>query len=341
MRTKRPVKLAVATASLAALAVAGTAADAAAATVTLTGEDGSETPLVGGQRPRVHTLAPTLDIAQAPGAGRYSVTVEDPTGSSAAAAACEDPARATRANPAYRGNGTYTVTVTSYAPSDLACSGPPAAPAEVYAFSIAGRVTLRRRTPFVLRTPGSTRRAPLSLPIALAPGADRTEVRFRRDGKLRRDGSLRGRSNAGRVDAATRAALVALPRPGDYTIVARALRGGVGTPWSAPVRVHAVAPFDFRRFVYLDRSGPSFTVEATVREPSARGVVTVALARGTRGGRFTTIERVRLTRAATFVARFTAIRAGAYRLRFSYPGSKTVARGTVVDTVRVGTAIVR
>ncbi|HEY4278125.1 MAG TPA: hypothetical protein VGM91_07905 [Conexibacter sp.] len=340
MRTKRTAKLAVAGMSLVAIALAGAAEGAQAATVTVTAEDGSAIPLAAGQSPRVRTLAPVLDIAQAPGAARYSAGVTDPTGSATAAAACEDPARATRITPAYRGNGTYTVSVTTFAPDDLACTAPPVAPPESYQFAIAGGVVVQRRSPFVLRTPGSARVAPLSLPILLAPGADRSEVRFRRGGTLRRDGSIRGRSNRGTVDSSTRTALVALPRPGDYTVVARALRGGIGTPWSVPVRVHAVAPFDFRRFAYVDKTGPSFALQAAIREPSARGVVTVALARGATGGRFATIQRVRISRAATFVARFTAIRAGTYRLRFSYPGSKTVARGTIVSKLHVGTAIV-
>lgn len=339
MPAHRSAQLAVATAT-AALLAAATAPAALAASATVTGADGSPVPLSPTSVARIGTLAPVVDVAQTAGGGRYAVTVTDPAGNAAAApTACEDPARPTRTGLPYRGNGVYTVSVTSFLPTDVTCQTP-IGPPEGFRFEIAGGVTVNRRSPFVLRAPGSTRLAPLALPVALAPGADRHEVRWSRSLRIARDGTVKGRTQRGEVNAAAGAATLTFARPGVYTVVARALRNGIGTPWSKPVRVRVLAPFDLQSVRYTDRSGPDFRMVGQVRERSARGRVTVAIARGARGGRFTPIGTARLSGSATFTAGFTAIRAGAYRLRFSYDGSRSVARGQAQITVRVGTAIV-
>ena len=339
MHAHRSAQLALATASAALLAAAAAPA-AGAATVTVTGDDGNPLALSPTSTATIRTLAPTVDVAQSPGGGRYAVTITDPSGNAAATpTACEEPARATRATFPYRGNGVYTVSVTSFVATDVTCQTP-IGPAEGFRVAIAGGVVVSRRSPFVLRAPGSTRPAPLALPLGLAPGADRHEVRYARKLRVARDGTLSGRTRAGEVNAAAGAATLTFARPGVYTVVARALRNGIATPWSKPVRVRVLAPFDLRAVRYTDRSGPDFRLVAQVRERSARGRVTVAIARGARGGRFTPIGTARLSGAATFTAGFTAVRAGAYRLRFSYDGSRTVARGQAQITVRVGTAIV-
>ena len=337
MSAHRPAQLALATASAALLAATG-AATAGAANVTVTGEDGNPLPLSPTGTATVRTLAPVVDVAQPPGGGRYAVTVTDPAGNVAATpTACEDPARATRDSFPYRGNGLYTVSVTSYLATDVTCQSP-IGPPEGFRFRIDGGVVVHRRSPFVLRAPDSTRPAPLALPVALAPGADRHEVRFARGGRIGRDGAIRGRSQAGDVDVAARAATLTFSKPGVYTVVARGLRNGIGTPWSKAVRVRVLAPFDLRSYRWTDRTGPRFGLVAQVRERSARGRVTVALARG--DGPFRTLGRATISRSATFAAGFSAARAGRYRLRFTYGGSRTVARGTAVVTLRVGTAIV-
>jgi hypothetical protein len=337
MPAHRPAQLALATASAALLAATG-AATAGAANVTVTGDDGNPLPLSPTATATIRTIAPVVDVAQPPGAGRYAVTVTDPAGNAAAApTACEEPTRATRTGFPYRGNGVYTVSVTSYLPTDLTCQTP-IGPPEGFRFKVDDGVVVHRRSPFVLRAPGSTRPAPLALPVALAPGADRHEVRFARNGKVGRDGAIRGRSQAGDVNVAARAATLTFTRPGVYTVVARGLRNGIGTPWSKPVTIRVLAPFDLRSHRWTDRTGPRFGLVAQVRERSARGRVTVALARGR--GPFRTLGRATISRSATFAASFTAARAGRYRLRFTYGGSRTVARGTALVTLRVGTAIV-
>lgn len=339
MPAHRPAQLALATV-VAALLAATAAPAASAATVTVTGEDGNPLALAPTSTATIGTLAPVVEVAQTPGAGRYAVAISDPSGNAAATpTACEEPARATRATFPYRGNGTYTVSVTSFLATDVACQSP-IGPPEGFRVRIAGGVVVNRRSPFVMRAPGSTRRAPLALPVALAPGANRHEVRYARTLRIARDGTLRGRTRSGEVNAAAGAATLTFARPGVYTVVARALRDGIATPWSKPVRVRVLAPFDLRSVRYTDRRGPDFRLLAQVRERSARGRVTVAIARGVLGGRFTPIGTARLRGAATFTAGFTAVRAGAYRLRFSYAGSRTVARGQALIAVRIGTAIV-
>src|SRR6185436_6183982 len=176
---------------------------------------------------------------------------------------------------------------------------------------------------------------PLALPVDADPGSQTREVRFAARAKLRRDGSIRGRSLRAPYRAGS--ASLAFPAPGDWTVVARDAADGIATPWSAPVQLRVVTPFDLASLRYADTAGPVFRVLARAIGGTS-GVVRVALARGS--GPFQRLGRARVDDAGAFGARFTVRTAGAYRLRFSYRGNDLVTRGEVVRRFRVGTAIV-
>lgn len=325
---------------VAALLGGGGASAAQAATVTVTGDDGQPVGLSPTAPPTIRNMAPAVGVTLPPGSGRYSVAITDPANALAAdAARCQDPAVATNAGIPYRGNGSYTVTVTNFGLGDTACTVPAGAP-EVYRFTIAGSVALQRRSPFVIREPDSATRLALALPIDLNPGATGTEVRYAKDASIRRDGAIRGRSGAGQVDPQSRTAVLTFRTPGIYTVVARATRDGAATPWSKPVRIRAIAPFDLGRVRFTDTTGPTFRIEARVRDRNATGRVSVAIGVGPRGPFQPIGGSSRIGRDGRFFANFRARSAGVYRLRFTYGGNRFVARGVYVRRFRVQTVIV-
>ena len=116
-------------------------------------------------------------------------------------------------------------------------------------------------------------------------------MRYAKNGVAGPDGALTGASAEGTVNATTGRAELRITSPGRYAAVARA-RGFTGatgqffTPWTAPAIVRAVAPFDLQSARFIDENGPIYRVSIKLREPTARGRVRLAWARGASGGRF-------------------------------------------------------
>jgi hypothetical protein len=72
-----------------------------------------------------------------------------------------------------------------------------------------------------------------------------------------------------------------------------------------------------------------------VREKSLAGSrVTVAVAKGKKGKRFKTLGKPKVNSNGDFRQRFRLAR-GTYRLRFSYKGSSTIARGTIYQVITI------
>jgi hypothetical protein len=334
--TRRHVTPSLAVVALAAAASAAAAAGADAAAVTVSGDDGRAVAISPGSPPALRNLRPQVVVTPDPNT-RYSVTVTGPDGRPAAApVTCAEAAQPATLQVTYRGNGAYGVALSTFAATDGGCAAP-LGPPTTYPFTIAGRVVLSHVGRFLLRDPGSANARTLSLPVDADPGSQSREIRFKRDGRTRRDGALKGRSTS--APFANGAAALRFPGPGTYTVVGRDAADGVQTPWSAPVRVRVVAPFDLGAIRYPDRSGPRFRVFAQIREgANATGVVSVAIARG--GGPFHGLGRARIDRRGAFGAIFTARTAGTYRLRFTYRGNRLVTPGVVTAKFTVGTAIV-
>lgn len=337
MRPTRPVQLVAAAASFAVLAgAAGAAAPAGAATVTVAGDDGRPIAINPAAPPAIRNLRPAVGVTADP-TTRFSVVVTGPAGKPAAGPiACQDAAQPAALQVPFRGNGAYAISVTTFAPTDVNCAAP-VGPAVSYPFTIAGKVVLGRVGRFQLRDAGRPERKPLSLPVDVDPGSQTREIRFAPNGRLRRDGSLRGRST--QAPFANGAASLVFPGPGTYTVVGRDAADGVETPWSDPLRIRVVAPFDLGVVRFTDKTGPDFRLFAQIGEGgAASGVVSVAIARG--NGPFRPLGRARIDGRGAFGAKFRAGTAGLYRLRFSYRGNGLVTPGVFVKRLRVGTAIV-
>lgn len=323
---------------LATAAVATFPAAAGAMTVTVTGDDGNPIPFNG------EVAIRTMDakVAIAPSGGEkinLAATFTGPDGANTATPVSCTSASTSRSME-YRGNGAYTVTVTPYGEKDFSCKTP-TGPAQTYRYTVtAGTALTPPPARVLIRAPNSFVTQNVVLPVALNPGAIVYEVRYAPGGVIGPDGAISGPSAEGFVDRTTGTVPLRLTAPGRYTVVARAKSGQFFTPWSAPVVVDAVAPFDFQTSRVPDARGPSYRIAVTLRELSAAGSrVRLAYARGKKGGRYRSLGSVRINAKGVFTKRFTLRRSGTYRMRFTYAGSPTVAPGVVVQQFRVSRRI--
>jgi hypothetical protein len=336
MRQSRPVQLFATTLAIAGGGLAATAASAGAVAVSVTGDDGRPVAIVPASPPALRNLRPQLAVTPDPGT-RYAVAVTGPGGRQAAnPVVCADAAQPATLQTFFRGNGAYGVAVTNFAATDTGCAAP-LGPPTTFGFTIAGRVVLGSVGRFLLRDPGSATTRTLALPVQADPGSQSREIRFKLNGRVRRDGALAGRSTS--APFANGAAALRFPGPGTYTVVGRDAADGVATPWTAPLRVRVVAPFDLSVVRYTDRTGPRFRVFCQIRQGgTATGAVSVALARP--GVGYRALGRARIDERGAFGATFAGRRAGTYRLRFTYRGNGLVTPGVLVYRLQVGTAIV-
>jgi hypothetical protein len=237
-----------------------------------------------------------------------------------------------KGSPSYHGNGTYTVLV-RYA-SNASCSAVTRETRFQYAVSAGSAVTpppgkllTRKPNSFVITT--------FPLGVTLNPGAISYEIRYARNGVVQPDGSLGGTPKSAFVDTTSGLANFSFDKPGRYVIVARAGRDGFFSGWSAPTVVNAIAPFDLASVKFPDHKGPSYKLKAQIREHSARGKVTIYLAKGKKKGKFHKLGKAKISKKGRFTKRFTVRHTGTYRLRYIYRGNSTVAAGRVTERITI------
>ena len=321
---------------LAVLVTAFLPASALASTATVTGDDGNPVALNTAAPISIRNMAVTTEVtvptAETP---YYTSQVFDAAGTPASSlASC----RATSVTPTaknfvdYRGNGTYTLRLRRFAASN--CTGTASELSFQYTVNAGTAVTapiLRLLT----RLPNSFLTRTHQIPVALNPGALSYEIRYARGGVVGPDGAISGPSAETFVSRTTGLADFRFDKPGRWLIVARARSGIFNTPWSAPVTVSAIAPFDLDRVSFPDARGPSYKLRGQVRERLARGKVTISIARGRKKGKFRRIGKAKINSQGRFTKRFTVRRTGMYRLRYTYKGTSLVAGGRVTAQVRI------
>lgn len=330
MKVRNPILLAAAAAALAP-------ASALAATATITGDAGSPVPLGGAVT--IRHMSPELNYQFAPDEKRYGAFVTGPAGASASVGEADDCFNTN--NPLalrirYQGNGPYKVLLkTSKVEDDFDCAQ---AATQELTFTINAFTSITPPAAVVLtREPGSFSTLRHAFRMDLNPGAGTHEVRF----STNPDGGQSGVAfERGFVDNSTGTAGISFAKPGRYQVTARAtsFSGGTetGTPWTAPVTVTALAPFDLiGNPSFPDSRGPTYKVRGQVREPSATGKVAVAIARGKRGGRFKKLGSAKIRANGSFTKRFRLKRRGTYRLRYLYKGGPTVAPGGYVQQIKI------
>jgi len=309
-------------------------AAAPAATVTITGDTGAPVTLNPGAPAGIRNMHPDLSVALAGNERSLSLSVAGPV------AAAAPPRSCTTAGPSsgvdYQGNGTYTISVTTY--TDTACKVG-AKPASYQVAINAGIALTAPPGPVLTRQPNSFASHTLQVPVTLNPGALTHDLRVALGGVLAPDGSISGPSEQVFADTTTGTAAVRLDAPGTYLMVGRATgyTGAVGqyfSPWSAPITIRAFAPFDFVSApTCTDCRGPRYKLRGRLREKSAGGKVTIKLARGNKG-RFRSIGKARI-RNGVFKKKLTLHRPGVYRARYIFKGSATTAPGTVTTRFRI------
>jgi hypothetical protein len=244
--------------------------------------------------------------------------------------------------PDYHGNGVYRVNLRIYPQNVTNCAGTPSS-------SIALQYTIDARTslaaasgPVLTRKPNDFAFIEYRIPIDLNPGASALSghnVFFALNGQVAGPGQ--GLTTPGEqafVDEASRSVPVRFRQPGSYTFVAR-VKGPAGdffSPWSSPITVKALAPFDFDRTSFPDQRGPSYSLRHTIREKAATGPVTIAIARGRRGGKYRRLSgKAPRIRNGRITKRFRLRRTGTYRLRYTYKGNDLVAPGRIVQQIQI------
>jgi hypothetical protein len=324
---------------LAVLVTALAPASAGAATVTVTGDDGNPLPLNPAGPIGIRNMDITADVTvvAADAAPFFTTQVVDQAGTPASSVtSCRDTRYiATAKNYVeYRGNGTYSLILRKYAAGDSDCNG--AVREQRYQFTVgAGTSVAAPPGRALTRAPNGVVTNTYQLGVGLNPGATTYEVRYALGGVTGPDGAISGPSATTYVDRTTGLSPFRFDKPGRWLIVARAQKGSYYTPWSAPVNVNAVAPFDVERISFPDSRGPSYKLRGQVRERVARGKVTISIARGKKKGKFHRIGKAKLNSKGRFTKRFTVRRTGTYRLRYTYKGSSLVAGGRVTEQVRI------
>jgi hypothetical protein len=311
-------------------------APAIAATATVTGDDGNPAPLSAAAPISIRNMTVTVALTVARNeTPYYTAQVLDPAG---AAASSVSACRQTRFQPSwttpasYRGNGTYTVSIKQY--SSAGCTTPTRE--QPFQYTVAAGTAISSPTgPLLTRAANADSPIAHQIPVAPNPGGTGYELAYARNGVIGADDGIAGASGGASVDPASGLATVLFTAPGTYTMVARVSAGGFFTPWSAPVKVKVLAPFDLSTTKFPDSRGPSYRLKGVLRERSARGKVTVYAARGRKGGSFRRLGRARITSKGTFSLRFTLRKPGVYRLRYTFKGSSLVTQGKVTELIRI------
>jgi hypothetical protein len=309
----------------------------AAVSATVTGDDANPVALTAGAPLAIRNM-----YAQATGhvdladAKSFIAKVVGPDG---VAAATDSPCWDTRyTNDTkrfvdYRGNGAYTLTLTLFSDANCTAGGTVIS----YGWTVNASVAISPPAPVMLtRAANSFSTITQQFNFAGNPGASGYEIKFAKGAVVQPDGSLSSPAlKDGYVNNATgKVELIGAREPGTYTIVARAKYGSYYSPWTAPVNFNLIAPFDLSSRSFPDSRGPSYQVRAIVGEPSAGGRVTVAAAKGKKGKKFRTLGKGKVNSKGVFKVRFRLSR-GTYRVRYSFKGSGTVAKGTVYEVIKI------
>jgi hypothetical protein len=332
-------KLAAALMAAAAVFCAPAAAQAAVA-VNVTGDDGNPLPLSTTAAPTIRNMdvKAAVHVDSAANAISYRWSLVDGAGVGAVTArSCwtssvipNDSASVT-----YRGNGTYTLVLELFSARN--CTG--TRTALTYKYTVAAGVALGQPGgPLMIRQANSFSTITQLFAFQQTPGAWGYEIKYAKGGVVQPDGSISAPAlQDAYLDRTTgQVQVIGAREPGDYVMVARAKAGDFASPWSAPVSFKLMAPFDLATRRFPDTRGPRYQVRGEVREHSAAGSrVTLAIAKGKNGKRFRTLGKAKVNSKGIFKLRFTVRKRGTYRLRYSFSGNATVARGTVYESIRI------
>jgi hypothetical protein len=332
LRVRRRIVAVAATSVLAAL---GVASAASAATVTALDDAGNPVSLAT-PGVTVRNMDQKIGIAFPNTTGQFSTHIAGPDGTAVADDINCNINGDTSRYVTFRGNGAYTITVANFADyrTDRTCARPVST--ETYSFTIASSVGITAPPgPFLIRAINSVHTNTLSLPVQQNPGASTYDVQYGLGSPVNPDGSLGGSPQPGYVNRTTGTIDLSFSIPGTYTVVYRARNGDYSSPWSAPVNVVAIVPFEVLGITWPDSRGPSYLLRGTITDKNIRGRVSLALARKgkhNKYGSYKSLGKTSISSRSTFSKRFKERRTGTYRLRIHYAGSAIAPARTVYYT---------
>jgi hypothetical protein len=288
------------------------------------------------QDQRLATMGPEVSWVSEADAGSYLVTAVTPATPPGGEplSGCQPSSTAGITLP-FRGDGTYSVTVTAFADATCAANGQ-ASPART--FTLATRPTLRvgRRRAHVssqvrpdrLRITATAVAQTAYFDVQAAPGA-----------RLGAAGGIIHPRLSGRVTPNARGVpltTVQFGSPGTWTLVIRPVSsGGVAGPWSAPVRVLVRSPFLLTNVGV--RPTPRTTRIAFAGRVRFATGGRLTLLESFRGGSFAPVRSLRIGRTGGFsIVHRARHGVGRYRYRLRFSGHGLVDAG-ISDVIFAGT----
>ena len=320
----------------AAIFACAPAAAHAAVSASVTDDAGNFAPLTPGAPAAIHNMSAQalVHVDKDATNGLFSAAVTDQNGSSAGFGAdCYLAGDDAKLYVDYHGNMSYTLTVTTFAPNDFSCTKPKST--TTYQWTVGAAVAVAQPAGPLLERDSTGALVTQALGFAGAPGASTYEVKYALNGVVQPDGSLGGPLQDGYIDSTTGKLQMLATKPGAYVVVARAESGNSFTPWSAPVTVKILAPFAFTD-TFPDAIGPRYTIRGKLDEGAARGKrVTLAAAKGRHGKHFHTLGHAKIDKHGVFKLHVTIRKRGVYRFRYTFGGSSTVAKGKVLEAIKI------
>jgi hypothetical protein len=340
LKTYRRGRMALLAISAVVVAAAIAPVANAAVGLTVTGDDGN--PVALGGTLNIRNMNPLIGIRSA-STDHFTLSVTGPNGAKVASDLnCFSDYNTDMKPVDYIGNGTYTVTLTTF--TNGTCTAGAATQSLPFTITASTAIT-PPAVPQLTRRPGTSIINTVTLPIDLNPGALGTDVFVARNVVPNPDGSLPGTPAQVFPDSTTRTVQVRLDQgPGTYFVAAHA-KGYTGTmnpqafgPWATPAQIRAFAPFDLQKFSWTDSRGPSYRFSAVIRATGATGRVNVAIGRGTTG-KYRSLGTAKISKHK-FSKRFRLTKLGKYRIRFKYKGNTTVAGGYEIHKFEITRRVV-
>ena len=326
--------------SLAGAVVLALPASAGAASVSVTNDAGQAAAIPEGGSVQVRNMTPAVAPAFTESEKRYTMIVTGPDGRSAGLdAVCAATQGAGPQTIRYAGNGAYAVKLVTWATDDFSCET--SSTTQNFTVVIAASVSLTGpASPVLYRDPGG---APKDFDFSfdLNPGADAYQFAWAYDARFGPGGAITGeyaRDDFGqrRQGGPTgRLESVVFPRAGVVSIVGAAEANGTPSPFSAPVTLKLVGPFDWSQTPGITGgTSAAPVIGGQVYEPGAVGKkVSVLLAKGP--GKFKPLATRTVPSSRTISFKVKRPR-GKYRLRYVFKGADLVAPGTWTQTLTLG-----
>lgn len=328
-------------AAVSAVAVLLLPAAAGAATVTVTNDAGQPTQLTEGSPLQIRHMAPVVAPTFSASDKRYTLVITGPDGNSAGVdAVCTSADGGVPQNIVYAGNGAYAVRLVTYDDAnDIYCAGN--ATTQNFTFVIAASVTLTGpASPLLYRDPGGGAKD-LTFTYDINPGVGTYRFAWAYDATFGANGAIvgdypkddYGERGGGLPDG--KLDDLRFPRAGNVSVVATAQAGNGTSPYSAPVTLKLVGPFDWSETPgFTGGRGRTHVIGAQVSEPGVVGKkVSVLLAK--RSGKFKPFvsKTIPSTRKLSFKVKKPR---GKYRLKYVFAGAEFVAPGAWTQSLKIG-----